>query len=436
MSTSLAQTIIPTTLKPLAGTQRLLRATLFARLRSIQCGQLIIADAMGRETFGARPAPGLDAAASTDQETPRVTVYVSDPRAYRMVALDGDIGVAESYMAGYWSCDDLVALFRLFTRNIALSDRIGGQHTRITKMRHRIDHWLRKNTRLGSRRNIRAHYDVGNDFFALFLDDTMTYSCAIFDTPETPLYDASVQKLDHICKKLALGPDDHLLEIGTGWGSLAIHAAKYYGCRVTTTTISSQQYAMATARIAEAGLSERIQPLLRDYRDLSGQYDKLVSVEMIEAVGHEYYEQFFRICSQCLAPDGLMLIQAITIPDQRYENARRDVDVIRHLIFPGSVIPSATAILHATTQASDMRLYHFEDITPHYAQTLAHWRRRFLERHDQALELGYEQEFLRLWDYYLASCQAAFAERYLGDVQMLFAKPQSQPVSIRSRFPA
>jgi cyclopropane-fatty-acyl-phospholipid synthase len=399
---------------PMAAPYRLLRRALFERLHGLDHGQLVIEDGLGRCIFGRRQreAPELTA-----------TVRIHDPRAYRHIALGGDLGAAEAYLRGYWSSSDLVALFRLFTRNVTLSGRLGAASDRLVNLRYQVDHWLRRNTRTGSRDNIRAHYDLGNDFFALFLDDTMTYSCGIFPSPTSTMREASVAKLDRICKKLDLGPGDRLLEIGTGWGSLAIHAARHYGCHVTTTTISAEQHELARRRVREAGLEHRVTLLQKDYRDLDGTFDKLVSVEMIEAVGHDYYDQFFRACSERLAPHGLMLLQAITIPDQRYDIARRSVDVIRHFIFPGSVIPSVTAMLASITRATDLRLFHHEDITDHYALTLAHWRERFWHNVEHIRALGYDERFIRLWDYYLASCEGAFAERYLGDVHMLLARP-------------
>lgn len=410
-----------TTLWPRVAPYRLLRAALFERLRALDHGELVIEDPLGRAVFGR---------ASGDADAPVACVTIHDLAAYRHIALGGDVGAAESYVQGHWTSPDLVALFRLFTRNIQLSHRLGAFAGRLVNLRYQVDHWLRRNTRAGAKHNIRAHYDLGNDFFALFLDDTMTYSCGIFDAPARTMREASIAKLDRICRKLDLQPGDRLLEIGTGWGSLAMHAAGRYGCHVTTTTISAEQHALASRRVREAGLSDRITLLQRDYRDLDGTYDKLVSVEMIEAVGHDFYDEFFGVCSRRLAPDGLMLLQAITVPDQRYDIARRSVDVIRYFIFPGSVIPSVTALLGAITRATDLRLFHHEDITPHYATTLAHWRARFRENIERIRALGYDEPFLRLWDYYLASCEAAFAERYLGDVQMLLTKPASRRAPI------
>jgi cyclopropane-fatty-acyl-phospholipid synthase len=281
----------------------------------------------------------------------------------------------------------------------------------------------RSNTRAGSRRNIAHHYDLGNELFSLFLDESMTYSSAIYDRPDASLGEAQTAKLERVCDKLDLGPEDHLLEVGTGWGALAVHAARAHGCRVTTTTVSREQHDAAQERVRAAGLEGRVEVLLRDYRDLEGQYDKVVSIEMIEAVGHEYLDAFFRACSDRLAPHGLMLLQAITIADQHYERHRASVDFIKKYIFPGSCIPSVTSMVTSATRATDLRLSDLEELTPHYARTLRAWRERFLGKSDPVRRLGYDDAFIRMWEYYLASCEGAFEERYLGCVQMVFTKP-------------
>ena len=284
-------------------------------------------------------------------------------------------------------------------------------------------HALRRNSRAGSRRNIAAHYDLGNDFFRLFLDETLMYSAATYEHPQQSLHDAQLARLDRICHRLELKPTDHLLEIGTGWGGLALHAARHFGCRVTTTTISREQWKLARERVCEAGLQDRIEVLCQDYRDLEGRYDKLVSIEMIEAIGHAYYDTYFARCSQLLKPEGAMLLQAITIPDQRYERARRSVDFIQRYIFPGSCIPSVAALTQSIARASDLRVFDLEDIGPHYATTLAHWRENFRANLSRVRALGYDDQFIRMWEYYLCYCEGGFAERALGDVLMLLVKP-------------
>ena len=294
---------------------------------------------------------------------------------------------------------------------------------RITAPIYKFFHLLRSNTKKGSRINITAHYDLGNDFYQLFLDETLTYSCGIFEGEDSTLKDASLAKYDRICKKLDLSPTDHLVEIGTGWGGFAIHAAHNYGCRITTTTISRAQYDLAKDRIDKAGVADKVELLLEDYRELKGEYDKLVSIEMIEAVGHQYLDTFFSSCSKLLRKDGMMLLQAITIADHIFEQHKRSVDFIKRYIFPGSCIPSVAAMCRSISRTSDLRLFHLEDITVHYARTLRAWRKRFLANVDKVRNLGYPETFIRMWEYYLCYCEGGFTERYLGDVQMLLTKP-------------
>ena len=288
---------------------------------------------------------------------------------------------------------------------------------------YQLAHRLNRNTKRGSRKNIAAHYDLGNDFFKLFLDETMMYSSGIYETPESTLFDASTAKIERICQKLRLSPQDHLLEIGTGWGGFALHAARNFGCKVTTTTISREQYELATRRIADAGLSDRVTVVMEDYRDLKGQYDKLVSIEMIEAVGHEFFDTYFQCCSRILKPDGLFVLQGITIADQLYQGYIRRVDFIQRYIFPGGCLPSVTHVCDVLTRSTDLRLTHLEDFAVHYAKTLRDWRARFFNRIDEVKQLGFDDRFIRMWDYYLCYCEGAFLERNCGLVQMVFAKP-------------
>jgi cyclopropane-fatty-acyl-phospholipid synthase len=282
---------------------------------------------------------------------------------------------------------------------------------------------MRRNTLSGSRDNIVAHYDLGNDFYKLFLDETLTYSCGIFEKKTSSLKQASLAKYRRICEKLQLSPDDHVVEIGTGWGGFALFAAQNYGCRVTTTTISKEQYQLANQRFQSAGLADKITLLFRDYRKLSGHFDKLVSIEMIEAVGHQFLDAFFAACSRLLREDGMMLLQAITIRDQVFEQHKRSVDFIKRYIFPGSCIPSITAMSDAIAGSSDLKLFHLEDITPHYTRTLRTWRERFFSNIDKVRAMNFPETFIRMWEYYLCYCEGGFAERYIGDVQMLLTKP-------------
>lgn len=353
----------------------------------------------------------------------RVTLRVHDPGFWPRIAFGGSIGAGESFMDGLWSCDDLTSLVRLLLRNREVLEGLEGFWKTLAKPFERLRHLARTNTRQGSRRNIAEHYDLSNEFFALFLDPEMMYSAAVFDRPNTTLEEASIAKLERICRKLRLGPNDHLLEIGTGWGGLAIYAAKHFGCRVTTTTISRKQFEFALERTAREGLEGRVEILLCDYRDLEGTYDKLVSVEMIEAVGLEHLPTFFRKCGELLQPDGLMALQAITIADRHYDSAARSVDFIQRYIFPGSAIPSIGAMHDAVAHQTDLTLVHLEDIGLDYARTLAAWRERFMARLDDVRALGFDARFRRMWEFYLCYCEGGFRERSISDVHMVLAKP-------------
>ncbi|MFK7759021.1 MAG: class I SAM-dependent methyltransferase [Phycisphaerales bacterium] len=357
-------------------------------------------------------------------------IRVLDSRFYSLCVQQGSLGFAQGYLDGYWETDDLTKLLQIFVRDISITHTKPTLTQRVLTPLKRVAHGLKQNTKIGSRKNIAAHYDLGNELFELFLDPTMTYSCGIFEHQDSSLHEASLAKLDRICKKLDLNPSDHVLEIGTGWGSFAIHAAKNYGCRVTTTTISKEQHALASKRVREAGLENQITLLLEDYRDLEGQYDKLVSIEMIEAVGHKFLDTYFGSCSNLLKPDGQMLIQAITMPDQRYQKYLRTVDFIQHFVFPGSCCPSPKAISDSVARATNLRSVHLEDLTPHYPTTLGHWRTKFMESIDTVQALGYPKRFERLWEYYLCYCQAGFNERYIGTVQIMFNKPECRTQSI------
>jgi len=350
-----------------------------------------------------------------------ISVYHS--RFYSRILFGGSIGAAEAYMEGLWSADDLTMVMRILALNQKAFEDMEKGLARLTAPLYKLYHSARKNTVQGSRKNILAHYDLGNDFYALFLDQTMTYSCGIFEHEQSTLEDASVAKYDRLCQKLHLKPGQRVVEIGTGWGGFAVHAAQNYGVHVTTTTISEEQHRYAAKRFRKAGLEDQISLLKKDYRDLKGKFDRLVSIEMIEAVGHHFYAPFFQTCSRLLKENGLMALQAITIGDQIFDRHKRSVDFIKRYIFPGSCIPSVTAITNAIAKATDLQLIHLEDITPHYARTLREWRQRFFANVDKARKMGYPETFIRMWEYYLCYCEGGFAERYIGDVQMLFAKP-------------
>ena len=382
-------------------------------LSRIKVGSLSIHDGDNRYHFGQAGVPG----------EPQAEILVHNPAAFGKVLTGGTIAAGEAYIAGDWSSPDLTAVTRLFSANMDSIDAMeAGQHW-YTRLALKLAHAINRNTHRGSRRNISAHYDLGNDFFRLFLDSTMMYSAALFERADTTLEKAAVDKLDEICRRLELRPGEHLLEIGTGWGGMAIHAATHYGCTVTTTTISRKQYEFARARVRELGLQDRITLLLKDYRALTGQYDKLVSIEMIEAVGHDFYSSYFQCCSRLLKDHGKMVIQAITIPDRRYEQARRSVDFIKRYIFPGGCLPSLEIIARHLARDTDMQMVHLRDITADYASTLAHWRQRFMQRLDEVRALGFDRRFICMWEFYLCYCEGGFRERIIGTTQMAFAKP-------------
>jgi cyclopropane-fatty-acyl-phospholipid synthase len=399
--------------------ERFARPLVLSRLKGIVNGRLSIEDGGERFEFGDKSSTDLAA-----------TLRVHDRRFYSDLALAGSLGAAEGYIAGSWSTDDLTALVQIIIRNRAVMMGLDTGLTRLTNPARRVLHYLNRNTKSGSQRNIAAHYDLGNDFFELILDRTLMYSCAIFERPDATLEEAALAKVERICRKLELNPNDRVVEIGTGWGGFAIHAARNYGCHVTTTTISRAQHDYALKRIAAEGLQDRITVLLQDYRDLRGQFDKAVSIEMIEAVGHHFVDSYFNKCGELLKPDGMMLLQAITIADQRYHEALRTVDFIKRYIFPGSFIPSVTALCESITRASDLRLFHLEDLTPNYAETLKHWRMRMFATLDKVRALGYPEEFIRMWEFYLCYCEGGFRERYIGDVQMLLTKPGNRRAPI------
>jgi cyclopropane-fatty-acyl-phospholipid synthase len=394
---------------------RLGRRLLLARLREFSRGELRLVEAGGVEQVFGRRRPDCNVAC---------TLFIDHPQVFADVAFGGTVGAGEAYVRGLWRCDDLTALVRLFVANREIMNRLdSGWAAAFTRPVLKLFHWAHRNSRQGSARNIAAHYDLGNDLYRLMLDETMAYSCAIFPRADATLAEGSVAKFEAACRKLALQATDHVLEIGTGWGGFAIHAAQRYGCRVTTTTISRQQHDYAARRIADLGLAERVTVLLSDYRDLQGQYDKLVSIEMVEAVGARYLDGYFGHCTRLLKPDGAMLLQAITIQDQHYTRALAAVDFIQRHVFPGSFIPSIEALSRSMTRASDFKIFHLEDIGPHYARTLRHWRERFTANLAQVRELGYGEAFVRLWEYYLCYCEGGFLERQLGTVQMLLTRP-------------
>jgi cyclopropane-fatty-acyl-phospholipid synthase len=406
---------------------RLARSMVLKRLSALRQGRIILIDRDERLEFGDCSLQGSDLTAT-------LRVHHSD--FYRRLAFGGTLAAGEAYIDGLWECSNLTALVRIMVRNQSVQQQLEGGLASLTAPLQRILHCLNDNSRSGSRKNIAAHYDLGNDFYQLFLDRSMAYSCGIFERTDSSLEEASTAKFDRICRTLGLAPGMRVLEIGTGWGGFALHTAQNYGCHITTTTISQQQHDWAAAQIAIAGLGGQITLLQQDYRDLTGQFDRLVSIEMIEAVGHRHLPTFFRVCSERLKADGAALIQAITMPDHLYDRYLGAPDFINRAIFPGSCCPSLTAISEAVARATDLRLNHLEDFSLHYARTLHEWRCAFHARLEQVRKLGFDERFIRMWDYYLCYCEGGFAEQFTGVVQLLFNKPGFRVDQQKSLFPS
>lgn len=407
--------------KPISGS--IARSLVLKSLGSIKSGLLHVCEGSKKTTLGKPAEDGLEA-----------TIEVHDGRFYRSTMLRGSVGSAEAYVAGWWQTDDLTAVVRILARNLDSVDSMDSGLQWLSKPFLWAYHLLNWNSLEGARKNISAHYDLSNNFFEMMLDPTMAYSCGIFEGPSSTLEEASVEKMDRLCRKLYLNRDDHLLEIGTGWGGLAIHAAKNYGCKVTTTTISKEQHRMARQRIDECGLQDQIDLRLEDYRKLDGQYDKIVSVEMIEAIGKSQFQTFWNRCGELLRPGGRLALQSITIQDHRFEAASREVDFIKRYIFPGSCIPSVSALLSAAAESSDLRLVHLEEIGSHYVRTLAEWRENVHAQVDQVKALGLDDAFLRMWDFYLCYCEGGFAERTIGDAQLIMERPGAKTDPLLARL--
>ena len=405
-------------------TSALLRRGVLRQLSQLKSGHLVITENGERLIFG-------DSGAGLVGE-----VQIHDTSVWGMIASNGSIGAGEAFIHGYWSSPDLTKVIRVLVSNMDVLDAMEGGLARLGRPLIRGLHWINRNTRKGSQKNIAAHYDLGNDMFEQFLDPTMMYSAAQFLTADDTLEQAQLNKLQRICQKLDLKPADHLLEIGTGWGSMALYAAQHYGCRVTTTTLSKEQFAYTAQRVEALGLQDQVTVLLSDYRDLTGEYDKLVSIEMIEAVGHRFLPTYFKQCAQLLKPDGLMLLQAITIREQRFEQAKRSVDFIQRYIFPGGALPCVQNMLQIVSRDTDMNLLHMEDFGLHYARTLRLWHENFRRAHGRLAELGYDEYFLRLWEFYLCYCEGGFMERTIGTAQLLLAKPAAINPPLLGRFSA
>ncbi len=385
------------------------RQTASLLLDQIRVGSLTIVEDGRRHTYGTGH--------------PAATINLRSPEFWPML-MKGSRGLAESYRDGVWDSPDLVAVIRLAARNAVLIDRVRSVTAPLWTPRQRVRAALHRSTRQRSRRDIAHHYDIGNELFTRMLDPTMMYSCALFDEEGMTLEEASVAKLERVCERLELGPDDHVLEIGTGWGGFALHAAGARGCQVTTTTISREQHDYALERIQRAGLSDKITVLMSDYRDLTGSYDKLVSIEMIEAVGWQHIGKFFAKCSELLTPHGAMLLQAITIDDRAYEVEKASKSFIKEYIFPGGCLPSMEVISRHVARQTDLQTVGLQDITDSYVETLRRWRANFAAHSEELAAMGYDETFQRLWTLYLAYCEGGFAERRICDVQLLLAKPQ------------
>ena len=403
----------------LAGTPKPRKLDLLARrlvlnkLAQVKVGHIVVQDGVDSWSFGE----------AEDEALLKASILVTDSAFYSDIAFGGSVGAGESFMQGHWKCFDLVSLVRILLRNRHVLEGMESGLARLTKPLQKLFHWVNRNTREGARRNIAAHYDLGNEFFALWLDESMMYSSAIYEESGMSLAEAQTARLDRICEKLSLGPGDRVIEIGTGWGGFAIHAASKYGCHVTTTTISREQYELARQRVEAAGVQDRVELLLQDYRDLGGTYDKLVSIEMIEAIGWKQFDTYFAKCSELLKPGGEMLIQAITIADTQYERAKRSVDFIQRYIFPGSNLTSVGAMTRSIATRTDLQLSGLEDIGLHYAQTLRDWRRNFLLQLPQVRAMGYPEAFIRMWEYYFCYCEGGFLERAISDVHLQARKP-------------
>ena len=390
----------------------MLNKIVFTQLNKISIGSLSLQDGKSRYTFGDQKNNKLHA-----------KIFVHDPKFYRFVVFGGSIGSSEAFMSGYWSSPNLTNVIRIFAVNAHLTDELESKFNFLIRPFFRVVHYLNKNSQRNSKRNISAHYDLSNNFFKLFLDETMMYSSAIFKTRNQTLKAASLNKLDIICQKLNLKPTDHVVEIGSGWGGFAIFAAENYGCKVTTTTISQQQFSYTRNLINKKKLGKKITLLFEDYRNLEGKYDKLVSIEMIEAVGHHYYHEYFKKINTLLKPDGIALIQAITIRDQRYSQALQNVDFIQKYIFPGSCIPSVEIIQKNLTRETDMIISDLENINHHYAKTLNLWKKAFNKNQNKIIKLGFDERFIRMWNFYFSYCEGGFAERVINDFHILMSKP-------------
>ncbi len=400
------------------GLQKGARSLFFRCIQRLQVGTLTII-----ETFLDQGLPNKEHFAAPDRHEPYATIEIHHPQFYARLLKGGSIAAGEAYMDGWWSSPNLTVLMELMARNLSVSDGIEANSSLMTRLFYKVSHWLNHNSIAKAQKNIHAHYDLGNELYYTFLDSNMLYSCALFLNKDDSLEQAQLNKMDRLCQQLQLKPSDHVIEIGTGWGAMAIYMAKTYGCHVTTTTISEEQHHHTAQQIAKHGLQNRVTLLKVDYRLLEGQYDKLVSIEMIEAVGKDYLPSYIKKCQSLLKPNGLMAIQAITIADQRYDYYSNNVDFIQKYIFPGGFLPSITALTVAATKYSDLVVRNLFDLGTDYAKTLAHWRHRFEAAQHQVLELGYDEKFIRMWRYYFCYCEGGFLAKTISTVQMTLQRP-------------
>jgi cyclopropane-fatty-acyl-phospholipid synthase len=395
---------------------RLAKSILLKKLASIEIGSLTIHVEGEIHNFGH----------SNVENEPDAVIYIQDMRVFSCLLLQGDPAAGTAYIDGWWQTDNLLDVLTLFTLNQDTLFKFKDGFSMLAKYLNYLFSLVQKNTHSGSKKNILAHYDIGNDLYELFLDSKMMYSSAYYRHAEDDLETAAEYKLKHICEKLQLNNNDHVIEIGTGWGGFAIYAVQNYGCRVTTTTISDAQYEYAKQRIEECQLEDRITLVQKDYRTLEGEYDKLVSIEMIEAVGHQYLDEYFKTCNKLLKPDGIMLVQAITISDYLYADYIYTVDFIRKYIFPGGCLTSMSAMLSSCARYTTLTPYHSESFACSYARTLDDWHQRFIQQRQEIYRLGYNDEFIRLWEYYLKYCQAGFETRVIDIQQLVLKKPQNR----------
>lgn len=404
--------------KRLTSVDKTARSVILTCMQKISFGSLTLVEEfepgkpVQKERFGHR-----------DSSQPAAMVIVKNPAFYTRLLKGGSIAAAEAYMDGWWESPNLTAVTELMARNLAMLDNLESRSSLLTGIIHRLSHWFNRNTLENSAKNIHAHYDLSNELYGTFLDSRMLYSAGLFNLENDSLEQAQINKMERLCQQLQLQSSDHVIEIGTGWGAMAIYMAQHYGCHVTTTTISDAQYQYAKQSVEDLGLSDKITLLKQDYRRLEGQFDKLVSIEMIEAVGKEYLTSYIKKCQSLLKPQGLMAIQAITIADQRYKSYSNSVDFIQKYIFPGGFLPSITAVTQATTEHSDLIMRDLFDIGDDYAKTLNHWHQRFNSKLDRVESLGFDERFIRMWNYYFCYCEGGFKAKTISTVHMTFQRP-------------